>query len=149
MLDVARANTLTDQFAMAFNEIGHTGESKMPRSKRNDEPIAWEFHVAMHLARLAEARKEKARKNAVKLGVIFDPEKSPLVPGTNALVYAGEVVEIAVSVTTPATRVDVVALGVALVKSGVKEATFARLLKAATVENRAPHKFTATLCTSS
>ncbi|HEY3845858.1 MAG TPA: hypothetical protein VGL95_01950 [Acetobacteraceae bacterium] len=147
MLDVAGANAKTTAFNAEFALIGNTGDGRMPRSKKNTEPVAWEYHVASHLLRVAEARKKKAHAAAVKLGVMFDHEKSPLAVGTEALVYAGDVVEIAVSVTTPGTKLDPVELGVALVKAGMKLAVVEKLFTQCTHDQRAPHKFTSTLAT--
>jgi hypothetical protein len=148
MLDTARANAKTQAINVAFAKIGDDGDTKMPRAKLNTEPVAWEYHVAGHLFRIADARKKKAQAAAVKAGVIFDHEKNPLVVGTAALVYAGEVVEISVSVTTPTTRLDPVELGVAMVKAGLALKVVEGLLRRCTHENRASHKFTSTLATS-
>jgi hypothetical protein len=143
-LTAAKANDLTEALNVAFAAIGDT----MPRSKGNLEPLAVEYHVASHLARIADARKKKAQSAAVKAGIMFDPEKQPMPVGSNALVYAGEVVEIAVSVTTPASRLDQPAFVADLEKSGVKLPLINRLLNKYTVENRAPHKFVSSLVTS-
>jgi len=148
-LTVAAALAKTDALNTAFAAIGVSApDTKMPKSRRNDEPFAYEVFCAKHLRRIAEARETKAVKEAVKAGVMFDHEKKPMAVGTTALVYAGEVVEIGVSVTAPATRLDADAFCAALVKAGMKEATVTRLRSASTVDNRAPHKFVATLCTT-
>lgn len=147
-LDATKANAKTEALNDAFATIGMSGLTLMPRSKGNLEPLAWEFHVAAHLVRLADARKKKAQAAAVKAGVMFDPEKQPMAIGTNALIYAGEVVEIAVSVTTPATRLDQDGLIAGLEKAGMKREKINALINANTYENRAPHKFVSTLCTN-
>jgi hypothetical protein len=147
-LDVIRANARTAAINDAFALIGRAGDSKMPASKLNTEPVAWEYYAASHLNRIAEARKKAAQAAAVKAGLMFDPEKAPLAVGTNALVYAGDVVEIAVSVTTPASRLDTAAFVDDLEKSGVARKLLDRLVTKHTHESRAPHKFTATLATS-
>lgn len=146
-LDAAHSIAKTDALNTAFAAIGTSADTAIPRSKRNQEPLAWEYHVASHLLRRAEARKSAAVKAAVKAGVIFDHEKAPMPEGTNALVYAGDVVEISVAVTTPATRLDAPALFDDLEKSGVKRTLIDRLAGKHTHENRAPHKFTSTLVT--
>lgn len=147
-LTTAAANAKTAAFNTAFAAIGVSlADTKMPKSNRNNELVAWEVLVAKHLRRIAEAREVKAVKEAVKVGVMFDPEKAPLVAGSNALTYAGEVVEITVSVGTPATRLDADAFCTALVDAGVKLAMVTRLRAASTKDNRAPHKFTASLAT--
>jgi hypothetical protein len=149
-LDAARANTKTGAINDAFAAIGTAAGNgtSMPRSKKNTEPVAWEYHCASHLARIAEARKAKAIAAAVKAGVMFDPAKQPLPVGSNALVYAGEVVEIACTVGTAATRLDAAAFADDLEKAGVKRALIDRLALKHTIENRAPHKFTSSLVTA-
>jgi hypothetical protein len=146
-LDAARANAKTEALNTAFASIGKAGDTVMPRSKGNLEPLAWEYLVASHLKRLAEARKKKAHGEAVKAGVIFDHEKQPAPIGTKALVYAGEVVEIAVNVTTPTTNLDLPAFTEELQKY-MDQKVINRLLNKHTHENRAPHEFVATLATT-
>ena len=147
MLDAAQANAKTAALSDMFAEIGVAGDTKMPRAKLNTEPAAWEVFVSGHLLRIAEARKKKAVRDAIKLGVMFDHEKQAMVAGTEALIYAGDVVEISVSVTSPGTKVDMEALGLAIVKAGVKLPAYERMLAACTSENRPPHKFVASLIT--
>jgi hypothetical protein len=147
MLDAARANTKAAAINEAFASIGNAGDTKMPRSKRNDEPIAWAYHVAAHLARIAEAQKRKAIAAAVKAGVMFDPEKQPMVEGTHALIYSGEVVQIEVEVTAARTHLDTDALFADLAKAGVKQTLIDRLVTKHTHNNRPPHKFTSSLMT--
>lgn len=147
MLNVAGANAIAAAINAAFADIGVAGATAMPKSRKNTEATAWNYHVAAHLVRIAEARKKKALAAAVKLGVMFDHTKAPMPVGTEALVYAGDVVEIAVSVSTPSERLDATALGVALVKAGVKLALVEKLFRQCTNTNGAPHKFTSTLCT--
>jgi hypothetical protein len=147
MLDLTRANAKTATLNTAFAAIGVDGDTKMPRAKGNNEPIAWEYHVASHLSRIAEARKKKAQAAAVKAGVMFDPEKQPLAVGANALVFAGEVVEISVSVSTPTTKLELPELLDDLEKAGLKRPVINRLVVKHTKDNRAPHKFTSSLVT--
>lgn len=147
MFDLKRANAMIAALNTAFAEIGNVGATVMPKARKNLEPIAWELYVATHLLRIAEARKKKAAERAIRAGVIFDHEKEPLEEGTNSLIYAGELVEIAVQVGTPQTRVDPVGLGAAMEKSGISAKVVARLVAANTVATRAPHKFQATLIT--
>lgn len=148
MLNAAGAMILVDAVNAEFAAIGCTGNTKMPRSKKNTEPAAWEYHVASHLVRVAEARKKKAHLAAVKLGVMFDHTKEPRPVGTEALVYPGDVVEIAVSVSTATTRMDPVELGVLLVKAGLSIKVVEQAFRKATHDNAAPHKFTSTLITT-
>lgn len=147
MLDVVRANAKTGAINLAFSDIGVVGDTKMPRSKLNTEPVAWEYHVSALLVRQANARMEKAQKAAVKAGVMFDHEKEPRVPGTNEMVFAGEVVQIDLKVTTPRTKLDTDALFADLEKAGVRRALIDKLVDRHTHDNRAPHSFTSSLMT--
>lgn len=148
MLDAAGANAKTAAVNAEFALIGYTADTRMPRSKKNTEAVAWEYHVASQLVCAADARKEKAHKAAVKLGVMFDHKAKPMPVGTDTLVYGGDVVEISVKVTTAGTRLDVVTLGVDLVKAGIPLSKLEKLLIKHTVSNAAPHKFTSSLVTS-
>lgn len=148
MLDTIHANAKTAAFNAAYAAIGNEGETKMPRAKGNLEPVAWEYHVSCHLFRIAEARKKKAQSVAIAAGVLFDHEKQPLAVGSNALIYAGDLVEISVSVTTPASKLDMPSLIAALEKAGLKRAVIDKAVAKCTTENRAPHKFVSTLVTS-
>lgn len=151
-LDSTRANAKTESINGAFAEIGHSGTTVMPRrpsNKDNLEPIAWEVFMSKHLKRLADAREKKAVVAAVKAGVMFDHTRQPLAEGTNALVYAGDIIEISCSVTTPGTKLDTVSLFNELeTKHGVKVGVIAKLTEKFTSYNACPHKFVATIITS-
>lgn len=147
MLTSDKANALTRAINDAFDAIGVGPVTGMPRSKGNLEPLAWRWHVTSHLKRIAEAAQRKAGREAIVAGVIFDHEKKPLAQGTNALVYAGDVVEISVEVGTPAVRFDAAAFLVD-VAAHVPPKVLAKLTELHTHENRAPHKFSSSLITS-
>ncbi len=147
-LSAVNANLKTKAINDFFAAIGNSKETAMPRSKGNLEPLAWEVLVAKHLKRIAAAREKKAVAAAVKAGVMFDPEKQPLPIGTQALIYAGDVVEIAVAVSAPGSHLDQPALIEDLEKAGLKLPVVNRLFNKHTSENRAPHMFTATIATS-
>lgn len=148
--DAAWATAKLQSFNDAFEEIGTSKSilTQMPRSKDNREPIAWELLVSKHLKRLADAREKKASKDAVKANVIIDPDKQPLPQGANSLLYAGEVVEVACEVGTPQTRLDLDGLLPDLEKAGIKLSLLHKLITKHTFDNRAPHKFVATLVTA-
>ncbi len=146
-LSRAAANDLVGAINADFSGIGASDETAMPASKRNTEPVAYEYYLASHLLRLAEARKKNAIKAAYREHVLFDPEKSPLPTGTHALVYAGDMVEIDVDVGTPATRLDLDGFLTDLETHRVKRDLLKRLVTKHTKDNRAPHKFNATLAT--
>jgi len=153
MLTAADANAKTAAINSEFATIGYARDeatdvdTRMPRSKKNTEAAAWDYHVASQLLRAAEARREKAHKACVTLGVMFDHKKNPDPVGTDRLVYPGDVVEISVKVTTATTKLDAVELGVRLVKAGLSIKIVEKLYRECTVENDAPHKFTTSLVT--
>lgn len=147
-LTALKATEKTSALTEAFVAIGATGETKMPRSGSNTEPVAWEYHVASHLARLAEARKKKAHAIAVKQGLIFDHEKEPKEAGTSCVVYQGEVVEIAVVVSNGANRLDVAAFIAELKEAGVCADLLGAALALHSGPGKAPHKFTSALVTA-
>jgi hypothetical protein len=146
-LDATAANALTARINDAFAGIGTQAATAMPPSKRNNEPHAWEYHVASHLLRIAEARKKKAQAAAIKAGIMFDHEKAPLVPGTTKQVYAGDVVEISVAVTTPQSRLDHAALIDDAEWTAPQRNLLLKLIAKHTLASRPPHKFTASLLT--
>lgn len=146
--DATRANSKTEALTEAFSEIGHAAGTQMPRSvNKSTEPLAWEFFTAKLLETVAAARTKKAIKAAIKGGVLFDHKDDPRPIGTNAVIYDGDVIRINLAVGTPGTRVDIDALIPALVKAGLKLETVNKLVNRCTVENAAPHKFSASLVT--
>lgn len=147
-LTALKATVKTAAITEAFTAIGATGETKMPRSGSNTEPVAWEYHVASHLARLAESRKKKAHAAAVAQGLIFDHEKEPAPPGTSEVVYQGEVVEIALAVSNGADKLDVANFIAELREAGVSRKLLDSAMALHTAPSKAPHKFTSALVTA-
>lgn len=147
-LDTAKATMKTVAITEAFDAIGVAEPTRQPRSRRNNEPIAWEFFVATQLARLADARKRQAHEAAVNAGVLPDHEKEPLPEGAERSVYAGEVVTIALAVGVPVRRLDVKSFVKDLEKAGVARKLLDKLVEDNMVAARAPHKFTAALTTA-
>jgi hypothetical protein len=131
----------------AFASIGVSAATAMPPSRRNAEPVAWEYLVATALDRLATTRQGKALRAAINAGIIFDPAKAPRAAGTVETVYAGDVVTIGVSVGTPRTSLDFAAFVDALVKKNVDRAVIEKATAANTHPTRAPHAFNAKLVT--
>lgn len=148
MLDAVSATKKIAAVNEEYHLIGRANGTRMPRSSKASDKIAWEYHIASHLARIAEARRERAHRDAVKLGVLFDHTKAPLPQGTEQVVYAGDVVEIAVKVTTPADRLDPTELGVALVKVGVPMRTVEKVFRQCTHQTAAPHRFVSSIVTA-
>lgn len=147
-LDATRAMTKTESLTEAFAGIGHAAGTQMPRSvNKSTEPLAWEYFTAKLLEGIATARIRKAIKAAIKGGVLFDHKDHPRPIGTNAVIYDGDVICIGLEVGTPGTKLDVDALIPALVKAGLRLERVNALINKHTVENAAPHKFTASLVT--
>jgi hypothetical protein len=147
-LDAPRANSKTEALTDAFESIGQSAGTLMPRSvNRATEPLAWKVFVAKLLVKRAAAREKAAIKDAIKGGVLFDHKEEPRPIGTNTVVYDGDVIRIDLQVGTPGTRLDVDALIPALVKAGLRLDRVNELVNRHTVENAAPHMFTASLVT--
>ena len=149
-MTVERANALTERMTARTLAIGTDEDAltKFPRTTKNNEPLAIEYHVASHLLRIATARKERARAAAVTAGIMFDPAEQPMPVGTgNALVFAGDLIEITVSVTTATTKLDMRGVTEDLIKHGIKQALLDRLVAKHTRTNQAPHKFMSSIAT--
>jgi hypothetical protein len=144
---LARANSKTEAMNEAFGAIGHGAPVTMPRSKRNQEPLAWELFCAKFLRKAAEAREALAIKAAIKAGVIFDHKLAPEPDGTARVVYEGDVVRIDLKVTTGREGVDHDGFVESLLAAGVAPKLLDKLaVKHATV-SAAPHSFTPSLVT--
>ena len=138
MLNVATANAKHVAITSAFAAIGRTGDTAMPRSRKNTEAIAWEYHTSIILEREAAARRKHAQRAAIKAGIIFDHEAEPMEPGTNARIYVGDVVAIDLTVANPAEKLDATTLGVRLVSAACGCLEVERLFLACTAQTAAP-----------
>lgn len=139
------ANKMTNSINQAFDAIGRKGDSEMPHSTRNTEQVAWEFHVASHLYRIAEGRKKVAVKAAINAGILPDYEKEPSTPGTNMSVYHGDVVQVSLKVNNGKSYLDHKSFSAALIKHGVDSDLVNKLLSEHTKNARAPHQLTTAL----
>lgn len=137
--------------AAALAGIGTAGDTAMPArrgsnsAERIDERAAWRLFVAGAIRAHGEKEYKAAMAGAVDAGVIFDHKADPEAAGTDRIVYAGAVVEIRVTVTSPRRGVDHDAFVVDLAKNGVKPALLARLAAVHATETACPHSFKATL----
>lgn len=141
------ANLLTNRINKAFGNIGKTNGTAMPTSDRNTENVAWEVHVASHLARLAEGRKEAAYKEAVRSGVMPDHKAEPRCAGTNETVYGGDVVSINLSVRKGRPILDSARFIDDLLIAGVDRALVGKLVDKHTKQTAPAHVFTTSLVT--
>lgn len=147
-LDITLATSLTEQLNEAFAAIGRSGATTIPSGRPNAaETAAYEYHVASHLLRIAETRRKRAHAAAVKAGVMFDHEKQPEPVGTERVVYAGQLVEVSVTVAAPIVGLDHLAFVVGLLEAGVKASLVRRLQAKYATETRASHRFTSSLVT--
>lgn len=147
MLNSTEVNLLMNKVNKAFDNIGKTNGTVMPKSERNTEQVAYEMHIATHLARLAEGRKDAAYKAAMAAGVIPNYREEPRDAGTKESIYCGDVVTIALNVRRGSTQIDGVRLVQDLLESGVDQALVARLATKHTKTSAAPHVFTTLLVT--
>lgn len=149
----ATAAAKTDCINGTFREIGNGAGSAMPRWPGDavEKPrgvAAWEYHVASALLRLAEKRRDAAIKEAIRAGVMFDHEKTPAAAGTQRVVYAGPIVEIAVKVADGGRAGLFVDGFVAdLIKAKVDPKLIERLRAKHRTETRPSHAFTSSLVT--
>jgi hypothetical protein len=127
----------------AFSKIG-----AMPvKPATNKEPIAYEYFIANHLAKLAEGRREVAKKSAVDAGILpdVDDPKNQREPGTDEFVYQDNLVIITLNVSKPRIQVDMKELTKQLLAAKVKPDVVDAAIKAASKPTRAGHKFSALL----
>lgn len=136
-----RAGLITDAFA----EIGRVNGTMMPRSHNPQERVAYEYWVASLLARLSEARRERAKKAAVAAAILPDHVASPMPIGTAETVYAGDVVTISVKVVEQSPRLDVAGFLAEAEKLGIPPAKLRRMVKKHTTQFSGAHVFTASL----
>jgi hypothetical protein len=130
-----------------FSLIGQ----KLPaRSGNNQEPLAYEYFIASHLAKLAVGRRDAAKQAAIKAGVMpdVDDPANQREPGTDEFIFNGELVTIMLNVAKPRVQVDMKALSAALIAAKVKPEVVTAAIEAASKPTRAGHKFTAMLNTN-
>lgn len=138
-LPMLKSNIIKD-----FESLG-IETHKPPRSKDNRALIAWEFFTSYVLKACAQARYNKAAKEAVKAGVIFDHEKDPSPVGTKTVCYAGDQITVSVEVRQPYEKVDPDKLCSYLRGKGVSQQYLDEARAYATSMTKAPHVFRAEL----
>ncbi len=113
------------------------------RTKARDA-AALAYYQAGVTKRRALSDANMATKDAIKAGVMFDHVKYPREPGTDCVVYDGDV-RIALKVGEQGEKLDVPAFIASLVAEGVKPSLIKRLASKHTYPTAAPHIFTASL----
>jgi len=129
---------------VAFNKLGYTNGHNMPQTTKNTDAIAWELFIAQHIARIAEARKDEAHKEAVKAGVLFDHKSNPKDMGTHSI-YTGDIVSYICKVNSPPSRLDTKMLRSELLKAGVSQEVVNKCYARSTKELAGAHSFVGTL----
>lgn len=140
-LDATTPLDRTAQITDAFGELGR----QLPKSRNAKDRLAFEYWVSSILSRLAEARREKAKRAAVAGGVLPDHSAAPMPIGTTETVYTGELVTIGVKVVEQASRLDAAGFIADLEKAGLPARTLKRLVKKHTTTFSGAHIFTASL----
>jgi hypothetical protein len=145
MLTSSQAALLNNKIAGQLDEVG---TACTPPSKANTGKEAWDYFIAAKIEAYGKAMKKKAVDKAVKAGVIFDHMKSPLAPGSDEVVYSGDVVQIRCTVKQPSTSTDSKKLIDMIIASGLINASIlANMVAGAETKSRAAHTFTAELVT--
>jgi hypothetical protein len=144
-LSTARKNDYIARLRQGLLELGTT--MRLPKGKGNTAPFAMELFLSYILQSYATARYNAARKNAVKVGVLFDHEKKPLPPGTKKEIYNDTAVCISVEVRSPYAKTDIDKLSAFLIGRGVSSDDMVDAIKFASSDTKPPHIFTADLVT--
>jgi hypothetical protein len=108
------------------------------------DTCALTYHLKAQAKRTATADKDKATRECVRLGVLFDHEKHPKPAGYEGVVYRGSAVTISLKVGNPGDALDVdsflESLGKHLTPGVIK-----RLVAKHRSATASPHTFTSSL----
>jgi hypothetical protein len=108
------------------------------------DTCALTYHIAAQAKRTATADKDKATREAIKLGVLFDHERNPREPGTECVVYRGAAVTISLKVGQPGDALDVESFLESLA-AYLKPGVIKRLVARHRSATAAPHTFSSSL----
>ena len=108
------------------------------------DTCALDWHLKAQAKRTATADKDKATREAIKLGVLFDHEKHPKPAGYEGVVYRGSGVTISLKVGQPGDALDVESFLESLGKH-LKPAVIRRLVAKHRSATAAAHTFTSSL----
>ena len=108
------------------------------------DTCALDWHLKAQAKRTATADKDKATRECVRLGVLFDHEKHPKPAGYEGVVYRGAAVTISLKVGNPGDVLDVESFLESLGKH-LKPAVIRRLVTRHRSATAAPHSFSSTL----
>ena len=127
---------------MPLDSTGTT--HRATRAVSAKDTCALTYHLAAVQKRTATADKDKATREAIRLGVLFDHEKHPREPGTECVVYRGSAVTISLKVGNPGDALDVESFLDDLA-AYLKPAVIRRLVARHRSATAAPHSFVSTL----
>ena len=108
------------------------------------DTCALTYHLAAVQKRTATADKDKATREAIRLGVLFDHEKHPKPAGYEGVVYRGSAVTISLKVGQPGDALDVESFLESLA-AYLKPAVIRRLVARHRSSTASPHTFTSSL----
>ncbi|HXA22776.1 MAG TPA: hypothetical protein VNW90_10775 [Acetobacteraceae bacterium] len=108
------------------------------------DTCALTYHLAAQAKRTATADKDRATRECVRLGVLFDHEKHPKPAGYEGVVYRGAAVTISLKVGQPGDALDVESFLDELAKH-LKPAVIRRLVARHRSTTAAAHTFTSSL----
>jgi hypothetical protein len=117
----------------------------LPKARTAKDKLALDYWAASEAERLDAAWREKAKRAAIRGGVLPDYATNPLPIGTSETVYASPLLTIGLKVVRQADRVNVPGVVAYLEKSGVNAALLKRALKRNTEQFGGAHVFTALL----
>jgi hypothetical protein len=108
------------------------------------DTCALTYHLAAVQKRTATSDKDKATRECIRLGVLFDHEKHPKPAGYEGVVYRGAAVTISLKVGQPGDALDVDSFLESLAKH-LKPVVIRRLVAKHRSATAAPHSFTSSL----
>ena len=127
---------------MPLDSIGTTHRATRAISVK--DTCALTYHLAAQAKRTATADKDRATREAIRLGVLFDHEKHPKPAGYEGVVFSGSAVTISLKVGQPGDALDVESFLDELTKH-LKPAVIRRLVARHRSATAAPHTFVSTL----
>lgn len=122
--------------ASAFDKIGKQNGTAPPQSKDNRFSVAYEFFIASTLASIANKRKEVAKAEAERMGILGEAYTE----GSTKQVYSSEEFDIVAKTASAAARLDKAKLMTELIKE-VGESKAIKIVAKATTTNKPATSF--------
>jgi hypothetical protein len=130
------------EFAMPLDSTGTAHRATRAISAK--DTCALTYHHAAVQKRIATADKDKATREAIRLGVLFDHEKHPKPAGYEGVVYSGSAVTISLKVGQAGDALDVESFLESLADY-LTPGVIKRLVAKHRSATAAPHTFSSTL----